>query len=205
ADSHKDGAISILNHPNFGWAFTTEDLFATDGFELLEIASGHFLINENGDDKHSSEEELWDQFMTKKHRVFGVAVDDSHNYTKFADTEANPGRAWIQVWAPELSQQAICMALRQGHFYASRGTKITALVVTPHTLELSVDGWQPSTDHVDFVGKGGELLDRVTTLPAKYTLRGGEGYVRAHVRQESQDSKIKRREAWTQPYFIKND
>ena len=33
AASFKDGAISILNHPNFEWAFSTDDLFATDGFE----------------------------------------------------------------------------------------------------------------------------------------------------------------------------
>lgn len=203
--SRKDGAITLVNHPNYEWAIGASDLLATDGFELLEIASGSPLVHDGGDSSHPSQEELWDTYMTKKHRIYGAAADDSHNYSTFNERESNPGRAWINVWAPELSAEAICKAIREGHFYSSRGTKISALVVTPRTLELAVEHWDPSVDRIDFIGAGGQLLDRVTTTPARYTLRGGEGYVRAHVYQGIDKKTGAKREAWTQAYFIKYD
>src|SRR5262249_32136232 len=72
--SRKDGAITLVNHPNFGWALSGPDLLANDGFELLEIASGHPEAHDGGDAAHPSAEELWDQYMGKKHRIFSVAV-----------------------------------------------------------------------------------------------------------------------------------
>lgn len=201
--SNQDGAISILNHPNYKWAISKSDLLASDGFEMIEIASGSPVSKHAGDDSHPAAEELWDYYMTDKHRVFGVAVDDAHNYSKFAETELNPGRAWIQLWAPQLTSDAICTALRNGHFYSSTGTKLKALVVSPNTVEVAVDGWNAARDYVDFIGARGEMLDRVFTNPARYVLRGGEGYVRAHVTQKSSDPNKNDRHAWTQAYFIK--
>lgn len=201
--SRDNGAVTLVNHPNFGWAISPADLLAVDGFELLEIASGHPEVHDAGDASHPSEEELWDTYLSRKHRVFGAAVDDAHDFRKFGDAQRNPGRAWVQVWAPELGTAAICEALRQGHFYSSRGSRITALVVQPRVIELAVEDWQPSTDHVDFIGVDGQLLDRTAANPARYALRGGEGYVRAHVFQSNADHL--KREAWTQAYFVKYD
>ncbi|MBI3543374.1 MAG: hypothetical protein HY075_08900 [Deltaproteobacteria bacterium] len=204
AEAHADGGVALLNHPNFYWALPQDDLLKIDGFEILEIASGHHLVNEAGNSTHPSEEELWDTYLSQKHRVYGAGVDDTHEYHVFNDkVETNPGRVWIQVWAPKLEEHVLCEALRTGHFYTARNSKISALVVTPSRMELAVDDWQPSTDHVDFIGAGGQLLERVFTNPARYTLRGGEGYVRAHVFQERKDGR--KHEALTQAYFIKND
>lgn len=200
--SRDSGAVTMLNHPNFYWAIKPSDLLAADGFEMLEIASGHPLVNERGNASNPSAEELWDSYMTKVHRVFGVAVDDSHHFKEFKADKANPGRAWIQAWAPELSQEAICNALRNGHFYSSKGAKIRSLAVSRKSMEVTVTDWKPATDYVDFIGARGELLNRSTANPAIYTLRGGEGYVRAHVVQGSGEDK---RHAWTQAYFITYD
>jgi hypothetical protein len=49
---------------------------------------------------------------------------------------------------------------------------------------------------VRFIGRSGRILDEQAKLPAKYTARGDEGYVRAHI-QESNG-----RQAWTQPVPI---
>lgn len=195
------GALTIVNHPNFGWALSADDLLAAEHFEMLEIASGHPLVNEHGNDTHPSHEELWDRYMTKNHRIFGVAVDDAHHYSDFAPEKANPGRAWVQAWAPELSTKALCEALAQGHFYASTGGKLQSLVVSPNAMEVTVGDWTES-DYVDFIGAGGELKAHVTQNPARYELQGGEGYIRAHVVQRGKD-KDKNYEAWTQAYFIK--
>jgi hypothetical protein len=203
AISRKDGAVTLVNHPNFGWALSMEDVLSVDGFQLLEIASGHPQVHDEGNSEHPSAEEIWDAYMTKKHRIFSAAVDDAHDFLHEGEKRF-PGVAYIQAWAPELTKDAICIALARGHFYSSKGAKITALVVEPRSIQLGVDHWQPATDHVDFIGAGGQLLARVTTMPARYDLRGGEGYVRAHVVQGSADHTTQN-EAWTQAYFLKHD
>lgn len=200
--SRESGAVTMVNHPNFFWAIKPDVLLSADGFELLEIASGHPLVNERGNSTAPSAEKMWDLYMTKVHRIFGVAVDDSHHFKDFKADNANPGRGWVQVWAPELTKDAICNALRNGHFYSAKGAEIRALSVSQAHMEVSVANWQPSTDYVEFIGARGELLNRVTTNPAVYTLRGGEGYVRARVVQGAKKNK---RHAWTQAYFISYD
>lgn len=193
--SRADGAITLVNHPNFGWAITEDELATLDGFEMLEIASGHPLVNELGDATRPSHEQIWDTYLSRKGQVFGTAVDDAHDYYKFAKAERNPGRAWIQVWAPELTEEAICAAIREGRFYSSKGARISAIRVEDRFLEVSVDDWNSVTDHVAFLGQHGQVLSRTTASPARYELRGGERYVRARVAQSEN------REAWTQAYF----
>lgn len=190
------GALVLLNHPNFGWAVSTGDLLAVGGFELLEIASGHPGVNERGDAAHPGEEELWDLYLTRRGRVFGAAVDDSHDFRDPAQ-DRRPGRAWVQAWSPDLSPASVCAALREGRFYASRGSELKRLSVSGREMELDVAGWDPASDKVEFIGSGGRVLETTSAGPARYRVRGGEGYVRAHVVQAGG------REAWTQAYFLR--
>jgi hypothetical protein len=194
--ARKGGALALLNHPNFGWALSEPQLVSVRGFELLEIASGHPGVNERGDSQHASEEALWDAYLTRRGEVWGAAVDDSHDFKPGGESR-RPGRAWVEAWAPELTPQAVCAALRDGHFYSSRGSTLRRLSVGEAALALDVDGWDPATDAVEFIGSGGRLLARTSENPARYLLKGGEGYVRARVRQSGG------REAWTQAYFTR--
>src|SRR5262245_17023002 len=74
------GAVPLINHPNFRWAFTAKEMLPLKGTLLLEIASGHPLVNHAGGGDTSSTEEMWDQLLSAGMRVFGVSVDDVHNF-----------------------------------------------------------------------------------------------------------------------------
>ena len=37
--------VTSINHPNFGWAMSADDLLAGRGAHLLEIHNGHFMVN----------------------------------------------------------------------------------------------------------------------------------------------------------------
>ncbi len=121
-------------------------------------------------------------------------MDDSHAYGPHApETAARPGRAWIQVFAPEASREAICAALAGGKLYASAGPVLRA-----HPRDrsgLRVYPADPSAD-VEFIGTGGGVLQQGkagSDGASRYELKGGEGYVRARI--TTADGK----HAWTQP------
>jgi hypothetical protein len=195
----QQGGIPLINHPNFIWAFTAAEMKPLKNVGLLEIASGHPLVNTAGDGKGLSAEQMWDELLTGGMRIFGAAVDDSHNFREeFTIDRANPGRAWVAVRAPALTRDAIVDALNAGDFYASTGVQIRdvrregdALVV-----ELPPPG-QHYRYRVVFIGVGGKVLATSYDNPARYAMTGSEGYVRARVESSGHQR------AWTQPVFLK--
>src|ERR1043166_5605001 len=115
------GALALINHPNFGWAFGAEELKQIRNANFLEIASGHQLVNMYGP---PSEEELWDAMLTNGQRVWGVAVDDTHHLQSCEPDAVRPGRAWIVVRAEKLDESSILDAMKRGDFYASTGIEL---------------------------------------------------------------------------------
>jgi len=84
-----------VNHPNFGWAVTAEDLMDLDGERFFEVYNGHPLVHNGGDSLRPSTDRIWDLVLT--HRltrgrdvVYGLAVDDAHHYGQMDSTRANP-------------------------------------------------------------------------------------------------------------------
>jgi hypothetical protein len=188
------GGVALVNHPNWDWALTAADLPAARGARLLEIASGHPYVHTHGDADHLSHEALWDVALAAGQDLAGVAVDDAHSYGPRApDNAARPGRAWIQVFAPEPTREAICAALAQGRLYGSTGPALRRIQITDDAY--AVYPQNPSA-LVEFIGKGGRVLqsgkaDRDGA--ARYRLQGGEGLVRARVTEGEG------KQAWTQP------
>ncbi|HEX3584096.1 MAG TPA: CehA/McbA family metallohydrolase, partial [Thermoanaerobaculia bacterium] len=74
------GGIAEINHPNFGWAFGADEMKQVNGFTLLEIASGHPLVNMQGGGGVDSAETMWDALLRSGKHVYGVAVDDAHYF-----------------------------------------------------------------------------------------------------------------------------
>src|SRR5216117_1668419 len=113
-----------VNHPNFGWAITAEELMAVRGDQFFEIYNGHPSIHNEGDAHHVSVERLWDiELAFRRSRLqlgplYGLAVDDSHNYHVFARSNSNPGRGWIMVRSAQLRADALIAAMEAGDFYA---------------------------------------------------------------------------------------
>ncbi|HQU47359.1 MAG TPA: hypothetical protein PK867_31440 [Pirellulales bacterium] len=119
-----------LNHPNFGWAITAEDLAHVVLERHFEVYNGHPGVNQLGDDIHPAVDRLWDIANTIRlahlHAppLYGIATDDSHHYHDKANG-ARPGRGWLMVRATHLTPEQIVKAIRSGDCYASSGVTLT--------------------------------------------------------------------------------
>jgi hypothetical protein len=193
-DAH--GVISI-NHPNFDWALSAEDLLSGKGAELLEIQNCHYMVNNEGGGGQPSAEALWDSMLSAGITIFGVASDDVHELKRpWVKTSARPGLGWIVVRAPRLTADAILGAMARGEFYASTGVELTDIQATPQRLAVTIKEQKYARYKVEFIGKGGRLLAEVSASPYRYDVVGNEGYVRARIRDSNGQM------AWTQPVFV---
>ena len=55
-----------INHPNFGWAITAEDLIALMGEQFFEVYNGHPAVNNYGDKIRPGLESMWDIITTRR-------------------------------------------------------------------------------------------------------------------------------------------
>lgn len=192
------GGVPQINHPNFGWALTADDIRQVKNVMLMEIYNGHPLVNNLGGGGSPGAEEIWDALLSGGKLIYGIADDDSHFFKRLGDPSApTPGQAWVVVRAEALTPKAILAALEAGDFYASTGVELSdykadAKSVTVHIREQT---WSKYTIH--FIGWGGRVLKTSITNPAVYSIRGDEGYVRARI-QESNGAL-----AWTQPVMVR--
>ncbi len=132
-----------LNHPNFDFAITAEDLAAVVSQRFFEVYNGHPAVRHLGDRNHPSVERLWDIANTIRlgqlnaAPLFGVATDDSHNY--HGKPGSHTGRGWIQVRARHLTPESLIRALNRGDFYASSGVTLRQVQYDAETRKLSLD------------------------------------------------------------------
>jgi hypothetical protein len=190
--------VPHINHPNFRWAFSTETLQQVRNTKLLEIFNGHPQVNNIGGGGIPGLEEVWDAVLSSGTLIYGIAVDDAHTFKQPGNPNAaGPGRGWVMVRAPRLEARAILEALEDGQFYASTGVELADYVVTDRAMTVTVkkDSW--SKYRIQFVGKGGRVLQESLDSPAQYTFRGDESYVRAKVIESNG------RLAWGQPVLVK--
>jgi hypothetical protein len=189
------GVISI-NHPNFGWALTAEDLLSGKGADALEIANAHPLVNNAGGGASPDTEALWDAMLSAGITIWGAASDDMHQLKQpWSKAAARPGQGWIVVRAARLTPEAILGAMRRGDFYASTGVELTDVQSTPQRVALAVKEQAPVRYTVRFIGRGGKVLREISSAPYQYDIAGSEGYVRAKVVDSNGLM------AWTQPVF----
>ena len=191
------GGIPQLNHPNFGWALTAADIQKVNNFALMEIYNGHPLVNNLGGGGLPGAEEIWDTLLTAGMRIYGIADDDSHAFKQLNENHlANPGRGWIFVRSPELTQVAILAAIERGDFYASTGVELADLSYDGKSLTVDIKEQSWSKYTINFIGRGGRVLKTATAEPASYMVTGREGYVRVKIIESN--GKM----AWTQPVFL---
>ena len=82
-----------INHPNFGWALTAEDLAQVDRERFFEVYNGHPSVYNAGNKDRANTDRIWDIMLTKrlaelgKDVVYGLGVDDSHAYHKGENQE----------------------------------------------------------------------------------------------------------------------
>lgn len=149
--------VAVLNHPNFLWSQTAEDLLELPALRFFEVYNGHPLVNILGDSIHPGTERLWDIVLTRRLTsggavVYGVATDDAHDYHAFAPTQRNPGRGWVMVRSTALVPDSLMTAMERGDFYASTGVTLAELRRDGSRLALTIRGEPGVTYTTQFVG-----------------------------------------------------
>jgi len=193
----KQSGVPHINHPNFTWALTPEQLQQVRNTRLFEIYNGHPMVNNLGGGGVSGVEAAWDTILSNGVLLYGIAVDDAHHFKQPWNRELSlPGRAWIVVRAMRLEARAILESMERGDFYASTGVVLDDVQVTRSSLTVAVSKATFAKYRIQFIGKHGALLQESLESPATYTFKGKEGYVRAKVIESNGLV------AWVQPVFL---
>ena len=189
--------VPHVNHPNYGWAITADELRQVENTKLIEIFNGHPLVNNLGGGGVPGLEQVWDTLLTSGRLIYGIAVDDAHTFKDPGNPAvAGPGRGWVVVRAERLAPRAILDAMERGDFYASNGVALRNYEATRERIAVDVLVAGTSKYRIQFIGAGGKVLSEVAGPVAAYDVKGSEGYVRARVLESNG------RMAWTQPVMI---
>jgi hypothetical protein len=186
------GAVAHVNHPNYLYTLTIDDLLASGDFGLLEVANGHNAVHNEGDPTHPSTEIIWDSLLGSGQRIWGVASDDAHHFQVWGENYSNPGRGWLQVEAESARLGDVLEALRDGRFYCSAGLELAGYEVSPSAVQLEL---RDATATMELIGPGGTVLETEEGDRASFKLTAAGAYAR--VRATSADG----RQLWTQPVF----
>ena len=147
-----------INHPNFGWGITAEELMRIQGDKFFEVYNGHPAVNNEGDLYHASTERIWDILLTFRlaelglEPMYGTAVDDAHNYHVMRRTNANAGRGWVMVRSDELSAPSLIAAMERGDFYGSSGVRLRDVRAMTNSLAIDIEPEDGATYTTRFIG-----------------------------------------------------
>lgn len=164
--------LAHVNHPNFGWAITAEDLAYVPEEKYFEVFNGHPSVHQLGDETRVGIDRMWD--IANAIRIaelglpplFGLATDDSHQYHN--ERGSISGRGWIQVRATELSAEALIAAIEAGDFYASSGVELSRVEFADGALTIEVDAQRGVGYRIDFVGtREGATLESTPVVDAE--------------------------------------
>jgi hypothetical protein len=191
----EQGGFTIAAHPT--WCAATPDVYANcPDLMALEIYNAYC------DEAYTNglATEIWDMVLGQGKRVWGVASDDAHiNSRKRYYSDA--GKAWVEIWAKELSKEAILQALKRGSFYSTQKPKFTSIKVEASTIQVTCSPvsqvrWRTygKVGFVDYAPEGGSLTQ--SSLPGWFEPR-------IFVRIELVDHHGKK--AWSNPFFIKRN
>jgi len=205
--------IVHINHPNFRWAITLQDIIKLKGERFFEVYNGHPQVNNLGDSIRMGYERMWDfvniAYMQKEQPLlFGLATDDSHNYHHMGATFSNSGRGWVMVRADSLEPGSLIDALEAGEFYATTGVTLEDFSFDNNRLNIAVAAEAGIDYTIEFIGcKKGEkettVLKTVKGNTASFKVTPDMLFVRAKITstkpQENPVENMKFQMAWVQP------
>jgi hypothetical protein len=205
-----------INHPNFGYGISADDLKKLNGERFFEVYNGHPAVNNEGNEYHLDTESMWDlinvhYYNNKKPLMFGIATDDSHNYHQQSTSLSNTGRGWVMVNTKNLETNNIIAQMEAGNFYSSSGVYLKSLVSDNKGVSIEIDP-EPNIEYgIHFIGykKGDDntkLLKSVDGIKAKYMFEKDDVFVRIKIVSTAlmpnpyTDGETKK--AWTQPLIV---
>lgn len=159
AAEHGREVLGHLNHPNFGYGVTAEDIVPVLEDRFFEVFNGHTGVNNSGDEHHTPTERMWDIVNTLRIAelsappLCGLATDDSHSYHGHSNVSI-PGRGWVMVRARHLTPESIIRAMRAGDFYASTGVTLDEVAFDADSgiLRLRIAAGEGESYTTRFVG-----------------------------------------------------
>ncbi len=204
-----------INHPNFYYAITLEDMKALKGEQFFEVYNGHPLVNNYGDSTHLGTEEMWDLInITYLNRgqpvMYGIATDDSHSYHTFGSEYSNAGRGWVMVHTDQLAPANLIEAMENGRFYASTGVTLAKAEYTDRKLHIEVVEEPEVSYEIQFIGvrkdsEAPEVIKTVQGSKADFAVTDEWLFVRAKVISDRlQPNPFREGDfevAWTQPVW----
>ena len=186
------GALPVMAHPNFEWAFGAEVMAQVNNCSLFEVLNAHPNVNNDGAEGKASTEEMWDQVLSSGKTLYGIGTDDMHELATY------PGKSWVMVLAEELTEQAVLRALAGGRFYVSTGVEIKNIRVSKRRIKIRIKILEGQDYTTQFIGRDGRILKTDTSSNPNYKIRGDELYVRTKI------NNTKGQVALTQAVFIGN-
>jgi hypothetical protein len=147
-----------INHPNFGWGITAEDLMQVQGERFFEVYNGHPSVHNEGNATHAGMERMWDIVLAWRigkldlPPMYGLAVDDSHHYHSHGVGKSNNGRGWVMVRSEQLDPASIVLAMEAGEFYSSSGVSLRRIQRTGNTMRIEVEAESGVTYSIRFIG-----------------------------------------------------
>lgn len=206
-----------INHPNFHFAITAEDLIGLRGERFFEVFNGHPQVYNYGDSTRPDTEYIWDAVNIAYYRknqpyLYGLATDDTHNYHQFGSQYSNAGRGWVMVHSDSLTPRSLIAAMERGDFYATTGVILDDISVRENVIHVDVKEEEGVNYQVQFIGATGQdqqtkILETVEGPQATFELRDSYIFVRAKIisdkRKENPFQEDDVEMAWTQP--VKGD
>jgi len=205
--------IPHINHPNFGYGISLDDMIALKGERFFEVYNGHPMVHNLGDSVHMSTEEMWDliniSYIENNQSVmYGLATDDAHHYHVKDSKWSNAGRGWIMVQADSLTPASLIAAMEAGQFYASTGVILNSLEFDKNQLSVEVDPKTGITYTISFIGcrKGKSAAEEFKSMEgtkATFELTDDILFVRCKITSSKLHNNpiesILYEMAWTQP------
>jgi hypothetical protein len=163
-----------INHPNFRWGLTAEELMQVKRERFFEVYNGHPGVYNDGDATHLSMDAMWDAMLTRRLTdlnlpvVFGVGVDDSHHYHVKEIGKSNSGRGWVMVRAKHLTAESIVHAMEAGDFYSTSGVTLNDVKREKNRLSVAIKVEPGVTYRTQFIGtrKGTSTASELIPPPA---------------------------------------
>lgn len=185
--AHGRPMLPHLNHPNWQWAVTAEDMVPVASLRFFEVYNGHRGVNNQGSGERAGLERIWDIVLTRRLAeyglgpVLGLAVDDAHHYEGSTSEVARPGRGWVMVRSRFLTPEHIVRALWEGDFYSTTGVSLRSIERDAGSLAVEVEPEQGVGYTIEFLGT------RRGYDPASEPVRGATGEILRTTRRYSAD------------------
>jgi hypothetical protein len=135
--------LAHVNHPNYWYSITAEELAMVKNVRYFEVYNGHPSVNQMGDEEHAGVDRIWDIANTirigemKAPPLSGLASDDSHHFQ--GQGIFTPGRGWIMVRSRYLTPESMMKAIDSGDFYASTGVGLREVRYSPESKTLDLE------------------------------------------------------------------